>query len=249
MTELHKNLVTPDTAPISDNPSRPSAKADKLSETESLSLPDKFVITIGRQMGSGGRHLGRLLADRLAIPYYDRELLIQAAQEAGLSPEFFERNDERRPHFISGLFSFTMGVSPVGYHDGASTIGDDMLYRAQCDFIHRIAAQGPCVIVGRSADYVLRDVENVVNVFVHATPEDCVKRIRQRQPELSEERARAIHERTNKLRANFYNFYTDKRWGDASGYDLTFNSSTMPLEDITEVIVHYLKRRFTRPAK
>lgn len=207
-------------------------------------LPDKYVITIGRQMGSGGRHLGRLLAERLNIPYYDRELLIQAAKDAGLSPEFFERNDERRPHFISGLFSFTMGVSPLGYYDGASTIGDDMLYRAQCDFIHKIAAQGPCVIVGRSADYVLRDVDNVVNVFVHATAEDCEKRIMERQPELTPEQARTVRERTNKLRSNFYNFYTDKRWGDASGYDLTFSSSTMSLEDITEIVVDYLKRRF-----
>lgn len=210
-------------------------------------LPEKYVITVGRQMGSGGRLLGRMLADRLNIPFYDRELLIQAAREAGLSPEFFERNDERRPHFISGLFSFSMGVSPMGYYDGASTAGDDMLYRAQCDFIHKIASQGPCVIVGRSADYVLRDVDNVVNVFVHATADDCARRIQERQPELTIEQARAMRDRTNKIRAGFYNFYTDKRWGEAAGYDLTFSTSVMSLEDITELIIEYMKRRFGRP--
>lgn len=210
-------------------------------------FPDKYVITIGRQMGSGGRHLGRLLADRLGIPYYDRELLVQAAKDAGLSPEFFEHNDERRPSFLSGLFSFTMGVNPIGYYDSTSGVGDDMLYRAQCDFMHKIAAQGPCVIVGRSADYVLRDVDNIINVFVHANDDDCIARIRQRQPELSIEQARTIRERTNKLRANFYNFYTDKRWGDASSYDLCLNSSTLSLEDITEVIIEYMRHRFVAP--
>lgn len=207
-------------------------------------LPEKYVITVGRQMGSGGRLLARMLADRLGIAFYDKELLLQAARAAGLSPEFFERNDERRPHFISGLFNFNMGLSPITWFDGASTIGDDALYKAQCDFIHRIADAGPCVIVGRSADYVLRDIPNVVNIFVHADMADCVRRVMEREPHRSPEQARAFIEKTNKLRANFYNFYTDKRWGDATGYDITFDSSKIPLSEIVELIVDYLARRF-----
>ena len=207
-------------------------------------LPDKYVITVGRQMGSGGRQLGRILADRLGIAYYDKELLLQAARAAGLSPEFFEHSDERRPHFISGLFSFNMGHNPMSIYDGSSTIGDDALYRAQCDFIHSIAQQGPCVIVGRSADYILRDVPNVVNIFVHASKEDCVRRVMERDPSKSADQARSFVEKTNKLRANFYNFYTDKKWGDATSYDLCLNASTMSLDDIATVVQAYLETRF-----
>lgn len=209
-------------------------------------LPEKYVITVGRQMGSGGRILGRMLADRLGIAFYDKELLMQAAEAAGLSPEFFERNDERRPNFISGLFSFNMGLSPMALFDGSSSISDDALYKAQCDFMHRIAAQGPCVIVGRSADYVLRDLPNVVNIFVHASKDDCINRVIERDPTKTREQARVFVEKSNKLRANFYNFYTDKRWGDATSYDLTFNSSVLPLGDIADIIVDYLEVRFGR---
>ena len=207
-------------------------------------LPDKYVITVGRQMGSGGRQLGRLLANRLGIAYYDKELLLQAARAAGLSPEFFERNDERRPHFISGLFSFNMGMNPMAIYDGATSISDDALYKAQCDFIRHIAENGPCVIVGRSADYVLRDMPNVVNLFVHATKEDCIKRVMARDASKTHDQARSFVEKTNKLRANFYNFYTDKRWGDSTSYDLTLSSSTLPLEKIVDVVVAYLETRF-----
>ncbi len=199
-------------------------------------------------MGSGGRRLGRLIADRLGIAYYDKELLDHAAREAGLCPEFFERNDERRPNFISGLFSFAMGTNPVGYYDGASASCDDKLYRAQCDFMHRIASEGPCVIVGRTADYVLRDLPNVINIFVHATLDDRAKRIVERDPTYSLEQARSMSEKTNKLRAAYYNFYTDKRWGDAASYDLTVSSSIVSLEDLADTVVEYAHRRFADPS-
>jgi cytidylate kinase len=110
--------------------------------------------------------------------------------------------------------------------------------------MHHIAEQGPCVIVGRSADYVLRDVPNLVNVFVHATKEDCVRRVMSRDSSKTAEQARQFVEKTNKLRANFYNFYTDKRWGDSTSYDLTFNSSVLSLEKIADLIVQYLYVRF-----
>lgn len=208
-------------------------------------LPDKYVITVGRRMGSGGRALGRKLADRLGIDFYDKELLLDAAKRSGLCPQMFERNDERRPHFISGLFSFNMGLGPVASLT-SSSISDDALYKAQCDFIHEIADKSPCVIVGRTADYVLRDTPNVVNIFVHADIEDCVERMVRRDTSLTREQARRIAEKTNKLRAGFYNFYTDKRWGDSGSYDITFNSSTMPLDDIVEMVVDYLHRRFNK---
>lgn len=194
-------------------------------------------------MGSGGRALGRKLAERLGIAFYDRELLLDAAKRSGLCPQMFERNDERRPHFISGLFSFNMGLGPVSTLT-SSSISDDALYKAQCDFIHEIAQKSACVIVGRTADYVLRDTPNVVNIFIHADIDDCVERMLRRDATLTREQARRVAEKTNKLRAGFYNFYTDKRWGDSGSYDLTFNSSTMSLDDIADMVIDYLHRRF-----
>lgn len=208
-------------------------------------LPERYVITIGRRMGSGGRALGKILAEKLGIAFYDKQLLLDAAKRAGLCPAMFERNDERRPHFISGLFNFNMGMSSMATYT-SSTISDDSLYKAQCDFIHEVANAEPCVIVGRTADYVLRDTPNVVNIFVHADIDDCARRIAEREKGITFEQARKFAEKTNKLRAGFYNFYTDKRWGDSSGYDMTFNSSTMSLSDIAEMVIEYLKLKFKK---
>ena len=208
-------------------------------------LPEKFVITVGRRMGSGGRTVGKMLAEKLGVAFYDKELLLDAAKRSGLSPEVFERNDERRPHYISGAFAFNMGFSAMSAYT-LSSISDDTLYKAQCDFIHEIADKSPCVIVGRTADYVLRDNPNVVNIFVHADMDDCAKRVNERDPSLNYDQARRLVEKTNKLRSGFYNFYTDKRWGDSASYDITFNSSTTPLEDIADMVIEYLHRRFKK---
>ena len=207
------------------------------------SFPDRYVITIGRRMGSGGRALGRMLAERLGIDFYDRNLLVEAAKRAGMSPEVFERNDERRPQFMKGLFFAERGFGAVPAY-AASSISEDATYNALSTLMHEIAASKPCVIVGRTADYVLRDVPNLVNVFVHADTDDCARRIMKRDPGLSFEQAKKLSEKTNKLRAGFYNFYTDKRWGDSGSYDLTFNSSTTPLSDIADLIIEFMKLRF-----
>lgn len=206
------------------------------------------VVTIGRQFGSGGRELGRKLADRLGARYYDKELLREAARRAGMSEEFFERRDERFPSFINGVFSFAFGYNSVNCYSGSTSISDDSIYRAQSDFIHSLADGEDCVIVGRTADYVLRDHPRVVNVFVHAPEDVCVERIMRRgEPDMpTPEKAKAKARRINKLRANYYNFYTDKTWGAASSYDLTFDTSKLPMDDIVEMIVAYISRRFPR---
>lgn len=209
---------------------------------------ENFVITIGRQFGAGGRELGRTLASKLGIAYYDKELLIEAAKEAGVSPEFFERADERFPSFISGVFSFNLGSNPMSFYSGSTSISDDSIYKAQCDVIRSLASRGSCVIVGRSADYVLRDYPRVANIYVHAPIDVRCRRIMNRRNPmdgaLTAARARAQAERNDKLRANYYNFYTDKRWGDARSYDLTLDSSVMPMESLAEVVIAYLKARW-----
>lgn len=209
-------------------------------------LPAKYVITVGRSFGSGGRILGRLIADKLGIDFYDKELLLKAAEKSGMSPEYFERNDERVPRFFSGLFSFSHGYSPMGYFAGPSSISSDGIYQAQSDFIHEIADAGPCVIVGRTADYVLRDVDNVINIFVHAPMDNCVRRILDRADSLTAEDARNLAERTNKVRAAFYNFYTDKKWGAAESYDLCIDSSRMALDESADFVIDYLRRCLAR---
>lgn len=209
---------------------------------------ENFVITIGRQFGAGGRELGRALAHKLGIAYYDKELLIEAAKEAGISSEFFEKADERCPSFISGLFSFNLGANPISYYTGATSISDDSIYKAQCDVIRSLASRGSCVIVGRSADYVLRDFKRVANIYVHAPIEMRCRRIMNRRSAtegpLSLERTRALAERTDKLRANYYNFYTDKRWGDARSYDLTLDSSLLPMDALADVVIAYISARW-----
>ena len=159
-----------------------------------IKMPDA-VITIGRQFGSGGRELGKKLADAFGYKYYDKELLSEAAKKAGMDPGFFEKNDERAPSFINGIFSFALGLTPNNIYTGSTAISDDSLYRAQSDFIQSLAEQGPCVIVGRSADYVLRDNPRTVNLFVHAPMDACIDRIIRREPNLSREKAKARAER------------------------------------------------------
>lgn len=213
---------------------------------------ENLVITIGRQFGSGGRELGNKLATRLGIKYYDKELLSEAARRAGMSEEFFKENDERFPKFLNGIFSFAFGFNSINCYSGSTSISSDSLYRAQSDFIHSLADEHPCVIVGRSSDYVLRDHKKLVNIFVHADEDSCAARIMRRrnddhstgQEPMTVEKAKAMARKVNKLRANYYNFYTDKTWGDASSYDLTFDTSKMSMDDIVEVIADYVNRRF-----
>lgn len=169
-------------------------------------MDKKYVITVGRTFGSGGRVLGRLLADRLGIPFYDKRLLLEAARQAGVAPEYFERNDERMPRFISGVFSFAHGFNPMSWYSDPTTISSDSIYKAQCDYIRELSARESCVIVGRTADYVLRDVPNTINIFVHAPEAACVSRIIERHDALSPDEARTLARRANKLRAAFYNF-------------------------------------------
>ena len=208
-------------------------------------LPEKYVITVGRTFGSGGRALGRMIAEKLGIGFYDKQLLVKAAQKAGYNLDFFERNDERAPRIMGGIIPFSMGFYPMSWI-GDSAAGSDGIYKAQCDFIHELAATEPCVIVGRSADYILRDVDNVVNIFVHAPADACAERIVDRMDCKSHEEAKTLAVRTNKLRANFYNFYTDKRWCAAESYDLTLDSSLLPMEQLADMVIEYIHKRLDR---
>lgn len=217
---------------------------DNATPTQPTPETNNLVITIGRQFGSGGRELGRKIADLLGISYYDKELLSHAATDAGLSQEFVENNDERFPRFISSAMSFSMGFSAMSWYQHPTSISGDSIYETQAQVIRQLAASGPCVIVGRSADYVLRDHPFVVNIFVHAPADACIDRIISRSDISSRSKANTLRERTNRLRANYYNFYTDKRWGDAASYDLCFDTSVMSTDDIARIVARYVALRF-----
>lgn len=213
-------------------------------------FPKRYVITIGRTFGSGGRELGRLTAEKLGISFYDKMLLVKAAEKAGLRPEFMAHNDEKAPSFF-GITSplglgFYSGGGASGWVNDPGALNAERIYQAQSEFMHDLAASEPCVIVGRSADYILRDVENIVNIFVHAPMEACVARILRRSECRNAIEARVLAEKTNKLRSNFYNFYTDRRWGMASTYDLCLDSSKLPMEELAETVIDYARRRFSK---
>lgn len=209
-------------------------------------LPEKYVITIGRTFGSGGRALGKAIADKLGISFYDKMLLVKAAEKAGYNLEFFEKNDERAPSVMGSAMPFSFGFYPMSWIGNTGGCGSDSTYSAQCDLMHELAASEPCVIVGRSADYVLRDLPNVVNIFVHAPIEECVRRITSRGDVIRPADAKALAERTNKLRANFYNFYTDKRWGHAESYDLCVNSYGCDIDTLADFVINFIKQRLDK---
>ena len=205
-----------------------------------------YVITIGRQYGSGGREIGRLVADALGIKYYDKELLMESSKASGVKPEVFEAADERTPSFFSNIWSFNLGFNTGSYLLGSSPISDEKIYAAQSNVMKTLAQNSSCLIVGRSADYVLRNHPGLISIFIHSSIEDRILRIMNRRGINSAEKAREIGEKKEKLRASYYNFYTDKVWGDAAGYDLSIDSSKLPADAVADFIVSYVKARLAQ---
>ncbi len=210
-------------------------------------MKEKYVITIGRQFGSGGSEIGRIVAQKLGIKYYDKELLAAAAKSSGVNTEFFEASDERSPGFFAGanIWSFNIGYNLGNFFSTEVSFSDDNLYKAQSDTIQNLANESSCVIVGRSADYVLRNHPCLISIFISSSEEECIKRIIARGDSDSEVRAREMAEKKNKLRSNYYNFYTDKEWGNAASYDLCIDSSKITSEQVAEIIVEYVKKRIS----
>ena len=203
----------------------------------------KYVITIGRQYGSGGREIGRMVADTLGIEYYDKELLTEAAKSSGVNQELFEAADERTPSFFSNLWSFNLGFNTGAYLLGNTPMSDDSIYSAQCSVMKQLAERSSCVIVGRSADYVLRANPRLVSVFIHASMEARVARIMGRGDCETADAAKTLAAKKDKLRSSYYNFYTDKIWGDAASYDLSIDSSKLSSQEVCKMIVDYVHLR------
>lgn len=206
------------------------------------------IITIAREFGSGGKEIGQQLAEDYGIKCYDKELLSVAAKESGLAPELFENHDEKPTN--SFLYSLVMDTYSLGY---ASSSYVDMpinhkVFLAQFEAIKKIASEGPCVIVGRCADYALAEFPNCINVFIHADMPDKISRIAKLY-DLSEDKAKDLIKKTDKNRANYHNYYSSKKWGEAAGYDLTINSSTLGTAGTVKIIEEFVKLKEETPAK
>ncbi len=198
------------------------------------------IITIGREFGSAGLEIGKRLAEELGLKLYDKEMLKRAAKESGLCEEIFETHDEKPTN--SFLYSLVMDTYSLGYTSSgyADMPLNHKVFLAQFDTIKKIAAEGPCVMVGRCADYALEDFDNVVSVFIHADLDQRIARI-SRLRDLTHSKARDMIVKNDKKRANYYNYYTNKEWGAAKSYDLCLDSGKLGVEGTVKAIKDYVK--------
>lgn len=187
------------------------------------------IITISREFGSGGRFIGEEVAKQLGIAYYSENIIDQIAQQSGLSPEYIEENAELSPK--KGLFAYAFSGRDI---TGKSV--DDMLYEAQRKVILEIAEKEPCVMIGRNADFILKDRDDVLNVFIYGDMPEKIKRICKLY-DVTEDGAIKLIKDTDKRRRTNYNFYTEQKWGMASNYTLSLNSSQLGYERCEKMII------------
>ena len=193
----------------------------------------KRIITISREFGSGGRFIGEEVAKKLGIAYYDKNIIGQIAEKSGLSPEYIQENAKLSPK--KGLFAYAFSGRDI---TGKSV--EDMVYEAQRNIILELAEKEPCVIIGRNADYILRDRDDVLNVFIHGDMPEKIKRIT-RLHNVEEKEAVKMMADTDKSRRTNYNFYTDQNWGKASNYTLCLNSSQLGYDRCEMIIMECVK--------
>ena len=192
----------------------------------------KRIITISREFGSGGRFIGEEVAKKLGIAYYDKNIINDIAEKSGLSPEYVQKNAELSPK--KGLFAYAFAGRDI---TGKSV--EDMVYEAQRKVILELAEKEPCVIIGRNADYILKDREDVLNVFIHGNMPEKIQRIGQLYHVGEKEAAKMLAD-TDKRRMTNYNFYTDQKWGKASNYTLCLNSSQLGYDRCEKIIMECL---------
>jgi len=201
-----------------------------------------YVITIGRQLGSGGRLIGEKLAAQLGISFYDKELIQIASQESGLSKELFEQADEKKSYSVfGGLFGLRGTIAEE--HFSTYYLNNETLFKIQSDVIRKLSEKGSCLFVGRCADYVLGDNPRCLNIFICADMNDRVMRIAELQ-KMTAEKARDYIEKADKKRAGYYNYFSNKEWGAAGTYHLCVNSSVLGINETVSLIQQFSVKRF-----
>jgi len=204
-------------------------------------MEKKFVITIGRQLGAGGRLLAEELGRRLGVPVYNREVIEEAARQSGVGAEFFERADEH----TSNVTPLGTGIWSFGSMINSGYINNDTLFGLQSDAILALAERGSCVVVGRCADYVLREHPGLLSVFVTASEEDRLGRL-MKCCDKGEKECRNMIATSERKRASYYNYYSFKAWGAAESYDLTLNSSVFGIEGCADMVVAALEKKLNQ---
>lgn len=201
----------------------------------------KIIINIGRQLGSGGHIIATMLAEKFGCKLYDREILNIAAEESGFSKKFFEQTDERKGFFKSLFHTHASFISDNSFY--SNKFSQESLFQFQSDAIRKAAGEGSCVFVGRCADYVLRDFKNIINIFITADIDQRIQAVCKRH-DCDRATARKIISDKENCRSSYYNYYTGKKWGDSSSYDLCVNSSLLGLEDTAVFIEGFIKQKF-----
>lgn len=203
---------------------------------------EKILITIGRTSGSGGRRIAIRLSELLDIPYYDEELIKDAAKSSGYAEEVVQSYDEKPTK--SFLFSFVTGhaTSSTLHSPNVMLPIEQQVFLAQYNTIRELASRGSAIFVGRCAEYALEEEENVVNIFVTADQQDCIRHIEETYG-FPLSKAKDFVKKTNKSRSEYYNFYTNKNWGDAANYDLSINRSVLGLDGTAQVIAEFIRRK------
>ena len=199
----------------------------------------KKIITISRQFGSGGRGIGKLLADRLDIPFYDKELIELASKESGIDERIFKSEGEETGRFyqVLGAIGYALGSPAGGIYEYSI---NDQLYLVQANIIEQLANEGPCVIVGRCADYVLEDREDVLYIYLCADMDERLRRVIDEYH--VEDADEAMLCKVDKRRSNYYQYYTDRVWGKAENYDLYINTGKFDTDAIIGMIVDAYRR-------
>lgn len=199
-----------------------------------------LIVNIGRQIGSGGREIAQLLAERLGCDFYDRRILNIAARESGFCESVFEQNDERKGLLRSLFHLHTPFVGDDNLY--TNNMSQESLFKFQSDAIRKAAAEHDCVFVGRCADYVLRDYPNAVSVFITADKKQRIARVAQRRGCSEAEAERFIND-SEKERSRYYNYYTGKIWGHSQSYDLCLSSSVLGIEATCDLIMRYIEMK------
>ena len=198
---------------------------------------EKKIITISREFGSGGRTIGHQVAEALGIPFYDKELVEQVALESGFAPKFIEEHGEHSPG--KSIFSYAFAAQGVpGVMNGLSAA--DFLWNIQCNVILQLAEKGPCVIVGRNADYVLKDRPDCLHAFIHASMDSRAERIVRLYGESEKSPQARLNEKDKRRKVN-YQHYTGRTWGQAQNYDICLDSSVLGIETCTKILVDLMQ--------
>ena len=209
-------------------------------------IPSDSIIVVGRQFGSGGRKIGRMLAEEFGLAYYDKEMLAEAARRLGFSEHIFAKYDERRPSALRTLLSNTFGVQD-SFHQ--TPMSSESIYTAQGKIINDLADEGGAVFVGRSADYILRHRPNLVSVFLHSPIDHRAAQLVRRGEVESLDKGMEMARKLDKNREEFYNYFTGRHWGHASNYHLTLDTSLVKPEDAYKIVRDFVVAKLNGGSK